>query len=197
MRTGCVLLVAAAAVAAGLLQEGARWLRAQGPPVALAGQVASAEEGPMEGVLVTARKSGATIAITVVTNQQGRFGFPSAKLEPGEYGLRIRAVGYELEEPGTAVVAAQRTAVVDLKLAKTSDLASQLTNAEWLASVPGEPEQKRFLLDCLGCHTLERIVRSQFDSAEFIPVLQRMFEHASMSTPQHPQWRVAGQAIRP
>jgi streptogramin lyase len=195
MRTGRVLLVAAAAIAAGLLYEGS--LQAQGPSIALAGQVASAQEGPMEGVLVTARKSGSTIAITVVTDRQGRFGFPSAKLEPGEYGLRIRAVGYELEGPGKAVIAAQRTAQVDLTLAKTSDLASQLTNAEWLASVPGEPEQKRFLLDCLGCHTLERIVRSQFDSAEFIPVLQRMFEHASMSTPQHPQWRVAVQAIRP
>src|SRR5260370_35686580 len=118
MRTGCVLLVAAAAVAAGLLHEGSTSLQAQGPPVALAGQGASAQEGPMEGVLVTARKSGATIAITVVTDRQGRFGFPSAKLEPGEYGLRIRAVGYELEEPGTAVFAAQRTAVVDLNLAK-------------------------------------------------------------------------------
>jgi streptogramin lyase len=191
------LLVAAAAFAAGLLHQGSTSLLAQGPSVALAGQVASADEGPMEGVLVTARKSGSTIAITVVSDRQGRFGFPSAKLEPGEYGLRIRAAGYELEGLGTAVVAAQRTTQVDLKLAKTSDLASQLTSAEWLASVPGEPEQKRFLLDCLGCHTLERIVRSHFDSAEFIPVLQRMFEHASMSTPQHPQWRVAVQAIRP
>jgi len=197
MRTGRVLLVAAAAIAVGLLHQSSTSLQAQEPSIALAGRVTSAEEGPMEGVLVTARKSGATIAITVVTDRQGRFRFPSAKLEPGAYGLRIRAVGYELEGPESAIVAAQRTTVVDLKLGKTSDLAAQLTNAEWLSSLPGEPEQKRFLLDCVGCHTLERVARSQFDSAEFIPVLQRMSEHASMSTPEHPQWRVAVRTIRP
>jgi virginiamycin B lyase len=197
MRTGRVLLVTAAAIAAGLLHERPTSLQAQEPSVALSGRVASAEEGPMEGVLVTARKGGSTIAITVVTDRQGRFGFPSAKLEPGEYGLGIRAVGYELEGPESATVAAQQTTVVDLKLGKTSDLASQLTNAEWLSSMPGEPEQKRFLLDCVGCHTLERIARSQFDSVELIPVLQRMSEHASMSTPEHPQWRVAVRTIRP
>ena len=35
---------------------------------ALTGQVTSAEEGPMEGVLVTAKKDGSTIAVTVVTD---------------------------------------------------------------------------------------------------------------------------------
>ena len=107
-------------------------------PIALSGQVTSAEEGPMEGVLVSAKKAGSTITITVVTDAQGRYRFPASRLEPGEYALRIRAVGYDLERAATATVdRGRRPTTADLKLQKTRDLAAQLTNAEWLASFPG------------------------------------------------------------
>src|SRR4030088_1708885 len=49
---------------------------------ALTGQVTSAEEGPMEGVLVSAKKDGATITITVVTNDKGEYSFPADRLHP-------------------------------------------------------------------------------------------------------------------
>src|SRR3979490_2707684 len=49
-------------------------------PAALMGQVTSAEEGPMEGVLITAKKTNSTIAITVVNDAQGHYRFPSATL---------------------------------------------------------------------------------------------------------------------
>ena len=65
--------------------------------VALTGQATSQEEALMEGVLVSAKREGSTITTTVVTNAQGRYSFPSAKLEPGHYTLSIRAVGYELD----------------------------------------------------------------------------------------------------
>src|SRR6266436_9544936 len=64
---------------------------------ALAGQVTSNEDGPMEGVLVTGKKAGSSIAITVVTNKEGRYSFPAARLEPGQYAIKIRAVGYDLD----------------------------------------------------------------------------------------------------
>src|SRR5262245_5691093 len=102
---------------------------ANSPEVALTGLVTSAEEGPMEGVLVSANKSGSTTTITVVSDQQGRYRFPSAKLEPGQYTVRIRAVGYDLDGRTTAEIAPGETANVDLKLRKTQDLAAQLTNA--------------------------------------------------------------------
>src|SRR5215813_13781272 len=79
---------------------------------ALTGQVTSKEEGPMEGVLVTAKKAGSTIAITVVTNKKGRYSFPASRLEPGQYAIKIRAVGYDLDGSGTADVAGDRTANV-------------------------------------------------------------------------------------
>src|SRR3954469_3630431 len=74
---------------------------------ALTGQVSSGEEGPMEGVLISAKKAGSTVTITVVSDAQGNYSFPAAKLEPGQYSLRVRAVGYDLERPATVAVAAQ------------------------------------------------------------------------------------------
>src|SRR5258705_10130433 len=64
----------------------------------LSGRV-SGEGGAMEGVVVSAKKTGSTVTVSVVSDAQGRFSFPQAKLEPGSYALRIRATGYELEGP--------------------------------------------------------------------------------------------------
>src|SRR6266850_6223417 len=105
--------------------------------VALTGQVMSAEEGSMEGVLVSAKKVDSTITITVVSDGQGRYRFPSAKLQPGRYSVRIRAVGYDLDAPREVEITKDATATADLKLTKARDLASQLSNSEWLASFPG------------------------------------------------------------
>ncbi len=63
----------------------------------LTGQVTSTDEGAMEGVLVSAQQLGSPITVTVVSDRAGQFAFPPAKLRPGRYALRIRAVGYDLE----------------------------------------------------------------------------------------------------
>jgi hypothetical protein len=42
-------------------------------PSALAGKVTSQEEGAMEGVLVSAKRAGSTMTITVVSDSQGQY----------------------------------------------------------------------------------------------------------------------------
>jgi virginiamycin B lyase len=166
----------------------------QGVPSArdvLTGQVSSTEEGAMEGVLVSAKKAGSTMTVTVVSDQHGRFSFPAARLQAGQYAITIRAVGYELEGRPTADVAADTAAHLDLKLRKTRKLSSQLTNAEWMESVPGSAQQKATLFGCVSCHTVERIVKSQHDAPDYMQVLQRMAGYANQSTPLHPQRRLA------
>jgi hypothetical protein len=123
---------------------------------ALAGKVASQQEGAMEGVLVSAKRAGSTITVTVVSDAQGRYSFPRERLEPGKYSVRIRAVGYELPNPGTAQeeVSAQQTVALDLNLVKTKNLAHQLSNGEWLQSFPGSQTRKEALYRCVSCHTL-------------------------------------------
>src|SRR5437867_273303 len=86
------------------------------PQSALAGRVSSVEEGPMEGVLVSARKAGSTITTKVVSDRQGEYRFPRARLEPGRYALRIRAVGFDLESDANVDIAAHQTTTADLKL---------------------------------------------------------------------------------
>src|SRR6266568_3251064 len=154
---------------------------------AISGQVTSEAEGAMEGVVVTARKADAKFAVSVVTDAQGHFSFPANRLEPGPYALTIRAIGYDLNGKASADVAAEKTATVDLKLAKTKKIAAQLNNAEWMASIPGTEEQKSFLLNCVGCHTLERVVRSSHDPDSWTQVIHRMMGYAAVSQPIKPQ----------
>src|SRR5882672_11306916 len=142
--------------------------RAEGPGVALGGTVTSAQEGAMEGVLVSAQRAGSPVTVTVVTDEHGRYRFPAARLAPGDYALRIRAVGYELDGPSSALVAAEQTASADLTLRPAKDLAAQLTNTEWFTSMPGGAEQKLPLIECMSCHTLERVVRSKYSADEFV-----------------------------
>ena len=156
-------------------------------PAALTGQVTSDAEGAMEGVVVTARKDGSIVSTSVTTDAKGRYAFPESRLEPGHYTIAIRAVGYDLGAPANANVIAERTSNLDLKLDKTRDLASQLSNAEWMMSIPGTEEQKAMLLDCQGCHTLERIVRSTHDVNEWMQVISRMKGYGAVSQPIKPQ----------
>jgi len=159
---------------------------------ALVGKVNSAEEGAMEGVLVSARRAHSTITITVVSDAQGHYRFPSARLKPGNYSLRIRAIGYDLDPPVSVEVSGTTPVEFDLKLRKTEDLAAQLSNAEWLVSFPGADAQKRPLLGCVGCHTLERVARSQHKADELLAVtLPRMQGYVNQSIPAHPQLRRA------
>jgi virginiamycin B lyase len=152
-------------------------------PWALAGQVSSAEEGLMEGVLVSARKTGSTVTTTLVSDRQGRYRFPQSRLEPGHYDLRIRAVGYDLEGAATADVTANKTTTTDLKLVGARDLASQLSNAEWLASFPGTDAQKASIRGCTHCHTLERIARTSYDADRMVSVIERMSTYPQLSFP--------------
>ena len=156
--------------------------------VALTGQVTSAEESAMEGVLVSAKKG--TVTITVVSDAQGRYSFPASKLAPGQYTLSIRAIGYDLDNAKTVEVG-PRTVTHNLTLRKTEDLAAQMSNGEWLHSVPGTDQQKGQLLSCVGCHTLERFMRSTHDADTLINVtLPRMRGYVNQSIPQNPQMRM-------
>jgi streptogramin lyase len=165
---------------------------AQTGPAALIGSVSSAEEGSMEGVLVNARKADSNKTVTVVSDAKGRFEFPAKYLEPGKYTITVRATGYDLASAATIDVSGRSAASADLKLVKTKDLAAQLSNGEWLYSAPGTEAQKRPLLSCVGCHTLDRITMSKHDADGFVDTIKRMGMYANQSTFIRPQKRLTG-----
>src|SRR5215472_8994947 len=176
MRTHLLLLTASFGFAIVLLGQ-------TQSPATLSGQVTSAADGPMEGVLVSAKKANSTITVTVVTDNQGQYRFPAAKLDPGKYSLHIRAVGYELEAPHTVDVVQGKTAKEDVRLISAHDLAAQLSNSEWLMSFPGAEQEKSSIRACTHCHTLERVARSRYDVDKLTSVIERMSSYPQLSFP--------------
>src|SRR5258705_5718512 len=158
-------------------------------PSALTGKVTSQAEGAMEGVLVSAKRAGSTMTISVVSNAQGQYSFPRDRLEPGKYSVAIRAVGYELPDatPAQVEVTAPQSASLDVNLVKTKDMEHQLSNGEWLQSFPGTKPFKEALFNCTSCHTLERIAKSRYNATDMGKVVQRMSTWAQGSMPTQPQ----------
>lgn len=183
-----VFTISLAAATAMLLIAAASHPSAQ-TSAALTGIVSSAADGPMEGVVVSAQRDGSTVTTSVLSDARGRYVFPANRIEPGRYNLRIRAAGYDLDGPSRVDVGSGKTAQLDLKLAKTKDLAAQLTNGEWFMSWPGTTEMKNGLLNCTQCHTLERVARSTHNAEQWVKVLERMGRYAQGSTPERPQLR--------
>ncbi len=70
-----------------------------------------------------------------------------------------------------------------------------MSNAEWFASFPGTDRENKAILNCVSCHNLDRIVRSQYDAEQFMDVFNRMVGYYPGSTPEHPQ-RLVGNAQR-
>jgi virginiamycin B lyase len=191
MRNYKSLVFAIAAIA--LLVASSAEIGANGaPPFALTGQVSSQKEGLMEGVVIGAKKDGSTITVNVVSDEKGRYSVPAAKLEPGRYTLKIRAAGYDLDGPKTVDVVAGKATTANLKLKPTENLSAQLSDAEWLLSIPGTDQQKNFLLSCNGCHTIERIVKANKGAEEWVQVFRRMSMYAPGSSPLRPQMTVGG-----
>ena len=177
-RKTLVLTMTAALLLSALMLSPRGELSAQNQGEALGGVVSSSAEGPMEGVVVTARRTGANFDVSVVSNAQGRYRFPRSHLDPGQYTVQIRAVGYDLASGNVVGVVDGQAATLDLTLAETQDLSSQLTSVEWLMSVPGTDEQKAMvvkpILSCTYCHSLERIVKSRYDADSLVNVITRM-----------------------
>src|SRR5439155_23167516 len=144
-------------------------------PAALTGTVSSPQEGKMEGVVVSAKRPGSTIMVSVSTNAAGQYSFPEGRLAPGTYDITMRAIGYTLK-PTTATIQSGGATQVDLKLAKAAPdvLALQMSNSEWVQSAPGTDGQKIALLRCLDCHGLQRPLFSKDNASEMARTGHRM-----------------------
>jgi virginiamycin B lyase len=187
MRISRLLQILTAGIAVVLFPSTQQTAAQNQPAAALTGVVSSDAGGAMEGVVVSAKKTGSTVTVSVISDAQGRYSFPANRLGAGKYSIKIRAIGYELAAPAITDVADEQTATADLKLRKTKNLVSQMSNGEWMMSLPGSEDDKAFLLGCVGCHTLERIVRSTHDADEWTQVIVRMNGYGPVSQPIKPQ----------
>jgi streptogramin lyase len=177
------ILIAGSLIALSFI--GSRAVRAQSG-AALTGNVTSAEEARMEGVVVSARRDGSNVTVSVVSDKDGKYTFPRTHLATGRHTITMRAVGYDLSAPVSVDVKASGTATADLKLQKTANLASQLSSAEWMLSANGSDEEKdRFahqLMSCNYCHTLQRVFTSKHTAQTLLPAMQRMVKYYADGT---------------
>jgi virginiamycin B lyase len=185
MRLKQLSLLASASLCGVLIQSGLLLTSAQAQT--LTGHVSSPEEATMEGVLVSAKKDGSTVSITVVTDAKGQYSFPAGRLTAGKYTITTRAAGYDLVGPKAAEVPATGAATVDLKLAKARNVTAKLSSGEWLNSIPGSDQQKAFMGQCVGCHTLQRVLTSTHTAEEYEQVFIRMSRYSPGSQPAKPQ----------
>lgn len=171
------------------LAAGAAPPRGASGAAALTGEVRSAAEGAMEGVVVIAEREGSSVMTAVTTNERGQYVFPRTHLQPGRYSVAIRAAGYVLPgERASVQVGAGAPARLDLSLASATreQLAGQLTNLEWWHSMPGTDAQKdlliRRIVNCGFCHDMGRIMRSRHTAEQFASVIARMATYAPDNT---------------
>ena len=184
------LLVIVTLVIAALLVTAGTGLHAQTQGLALRGTVSSAEEGPMEGVVVSAHGGSSTITVSVVSDALGHYSFPAAKLGSGAYTLSIRAAGYDLDG-SNSVTLGTGTTTADLHLKKTTDLAAQLSNGDWLNSIPGTPAEKSRLIDCMGCHTIFRVLTTHYTADQLVQIIPLMSGFAPGGVPLNPMRRLS------
>src|SRR5262245_24333453 len=155
-------------------------LRAQGG-AALTGTVSSEQEPRMEGVVVTARREGSPISVSVVTDANGKYAFPQSHVQPGQYTVTMRAVGYDLPNPGSVEVSAGKSATLNLSVTKTGDLSKQLTSREWALSLPEKSDMLEKTVynieSCVYCHSLERIMRTKLTAEQLVPTITRMLKY--------------------
>jgi virginiamycin B lyase len=158
------------------------------PAFALSGTVTSKAEGLMEGVIVKAKRTGGTITVSVVTDEQGRYTFPADRLKPGEYSLTVRAAGYDA--PKTTVTVGPDPATADLQLKKvgTFAMSEQLMPAEWFMSAPAS--NNKYIVnafdDCDSCHNVDVIFKSSYDTDGWMTTLLRMRNYERGATFTHP-----------
>ena len=161
---------------------------------ALQGMVRSADEGPMEGVVVNARKTGSNIEISVYSDREGKYHFPADRLAPGKYDLSTWAVGYDsAQKTGTEIVSGKpATANFDLaKLQDKSKFAMQLSHSEWEMTL-----DNRSIRPCGGCHAIGYVMTRSYTADQWEKIIFRMKNHGEGSSIRSsgyqvvPRWKV-------
>ena len=154
--------------------DGRRRTRRAKPPAALDRHGVVGQGRLMEGVVVSAKKDGSTITISVATDDKGRFSFPAqqARARP----VRAQHSRHRLRPRRSAKRRRRRRPDRQRRhqaRARPRTSPKQMSNAEWFASFPGTDDEKKALLNCVSCHDLDRIVRSQYDGEQFVDIFNR------------------------
>lgn len=113
------------------------------------GTVQTADGAPISGAIVTALRADSVVALSVYSDEDGRFSVPDLE---GPHQLIARRVGYA---PVT-MSNDQRGEAVEFILEPVADVFDQLPSSAFLTLLPDGEEKRLFLLDCGGCHQFDQ-----------------------------------------
>jgi virginiamycin B lyase len=143
----------------------------------LSGTVKSSDGKAMGGVTVSAKPDGGTITTTVLTDDGGKFYFPS--LPSGNYRVWAQALSYQTAK-GTVELAANRKQDFTLKPmndaeATFNQLPGNLVVDALPERTPEEARMKRIVRTvCTGCHTPSFPLQHRFDEAGWNAIIELM-----------------------
>jgi virginiamycin B lyase len=154
------LLLASIVMVAGGCRLGADAARDTAQPrgpdtggAALAGRVSGEDGERLRGVFVTVRDPQRGVAVTVFTDERGRYRMTGVlrgtyRVEAHQAGFLPAAVeAVEIEESGSEL---------DFELLPDPAAAETAPSSSWLALLPEGETKRRFILDCTGCHQFSR-----------------------------------------
>jgi virginiamycin B lyase len=119
----------------------------------LRGRVTTIAGQPIAGALVTAREAGRSMAVSVLTDKEGRYEIP--RLTPANYGLQAHHLGFRADRKESVRVGAAGAAA-DFRLSPLQELWETAPSAMLLRLLPEGEAKRRFILDCTGCHQFDQ-----------------------------------------
>ena len=182
MRVKYIPLAMSAGLALACLQAGAGFFPARHSPDSAPRSPAKSHrprKARWRACWSAPRRPAPIITVTVVSDKDGRYSFPATRLEPGGYTIRVRAVGYELTGKPSAQIGPtagnerRSQAAQDRESSRPSSRMANGSSARPARSSRSTPTTLR------GCHTLERVLRSQHDADDFVDVAPRMAGYAN------------------
>jgi len=118
------------------------------PSVTVTGRVTERNGEPVPGALVSRTRDGSNVTVTVYADRSGRY---ELDVPDGRYTVRVAHTGYVPVER-----AAGSGTTMDITLERATDAWASAPSSRLLGLLPDGETKRRFILDCTGCHQLDR-----------------------------------------
>src|SRR5213595_966219 len=143
----------------------------------LSGAVTSRSGQKLEGVTVSAKLEGSTIATSVYTDAAGNYYFPP--LPAGKYRVWAQALGFEIGKGAVDLGATRRADFTLQEMTDPERRFRQLPGEMMVAALPEANAddarmKKIFMNNCTGCHSTSYALQFRFDEAGWSKIIDLM-----------------------
>src|SRR5213595_3701228 len=143
----------------------------------LSGAVTSRSGQKLEGVTVSAKLEGSTIATSVYTDAAGNYYFPP--LPAGKYRVWAQALGFEMSKSAVDLSAERRADFTLQEMTDPERRFRQLPGEMMVAALPEASAddaraKKIFMNNCTGCHSSSYVLQFRFDEAGWSKIIDLM-----------------------